>query len=274
VFTCFADGFANATSGFVDSVRVTEMASNSEPIDFSGRQLATNELVTSYELSEFERNGTALAAFLDGSADQGALLENITHSIRATILADLGFEMELVATGIGRGASPPLERVRFANATSAPLEPNMMPFLVGGSAGGAVVALLLLRLATRKKKPAKAEPLEVDDVILEEAFALPASAAFPPSPQQPRPPTVGSTGIWTLCASESPGAQDWPLMAKLFPLCCATDTSAPDVPLYPTLPPDNLPRLASPHPTLCASPAQPRRLSTSSAGSRKGLISP
>merc|ERR1719375_2269871 len=113
----------------------------------------------------------------------------------------------------------------------------MMPFLVGGSAGGAVVALLLLRLATRKKKPAKAEPLEVDDVILEEAFALPASAAFPPSPQQPRPPTLGSTGIWSLCASESPGAQDWPLMAKLFPLCCATDTSAPDVPLYPTLPP-------------------------------------
>ena len=126
MFTCFADGFANATSGFVDSVRVTEMTSNSEPIDFSGRQLATNELVASYELSEFERNGTALAAFLDGSADQGALLENITHSIRATILADLGFEIELVATGIGRGASPPLERV--PTAKSFPLEPNMMPF--------------------------------------------------------------------------------------------------------------------------------------------------
>ena len=127
VFASFAVGFANATAGLVDSVQLTAMTWNSEPVDFKGRQLATNDLVASYEVSEFDKDGTTLAAFLDGAADRDAFLEHVSRSTRAAILADLDLEIDLVATEIGRSASPPLDPVPVA--TSPVPEPNMMPFL-------------------------------------------------------------------------------------------------------------------------------------------------
>ena len=140
VFASFSVGFANATEGLVDSVQLTAMTWNSEPVDFKGRQLATNDLVASYEVSEFDKDGTTLAAFLDGAADRDAFLENVSHSIRAAILADLDLAIWLVATEIARGDSPRLEPVPVA--ISPVPELNMLPLLVGGGVGVSVIALV------------------------------------------------------------------------------------------------------------------------------------
>ena len=123
-----------------------------EPVDFEGRQLATNELVASYELSELHIEGPRFSTFLDGAGDREELLENITRYIRVALLADLGLGIELAASDIGRGSSPPVA-VDGSAGTSPPPECSFL-----GAQAGDFVALAVARVEKRIGQSPPADP--------------------------------------------------------------------------------------------------------------------